>query len=166
MNPRISGMLVLAVLLTAPLGAQAAHPFTSLHPEEAWPDPAGQSSPDPYSGFIAKVQEQLRALGFDAGPPNGDFGGKTQAALAQFQLSRNLPASGQLDDQTLAELGVRRDNPEPSEIASTGSTASPEQSRGSDPATAVSPAGSSPERTAEPKPQGKGEPQTGGKPGN
>jgi peptidoglycan hydrolase-like protein with peptidoglycan-binding domain len=96
-------------LLLAPLGAIAATAFTSLHPEEAHPDPTEQPTPGPYTGFISRVQEQLRALGFDAGPVNGDFGGKTQAALAQFQLSRSLPASGQLDPQTLAELGVQRD---------------------------------------------------------
>jgi peptidoglycan hydrolase-like protein with peptidoglycan-binding domain len=59
-------------------------------------------------GFISEVQEKLRALGFDAGPVNGDFGSKTQAALAQFQLSRTIPASGQLDNETLDELGVKR----------------------------------------------------------
>jgi peptidoglycan hydrolase-like protein with peptidoglycan-binding domain len=94
-----------------PFGVMAANAFTSLHPEEAIPDPVEQVSAGPYSGFIGKVQEKLRALGFDAGPVNGDFGEKTQAALAQFQLSRAIPASGQLDEQTLAELGVTREEP-------------------------------------------------------
>lgn len=89
-------------------GALAADALTSLHPEEAIPDPAAPVSSGPYGGFISRVQERLRVLGFDAGPANGDFGEKTQAALAQFQLSRAIPASGQLDDQTLAELGVSR----------------------------------------------------------
>jgi peptidoglycan hydrolase-like protein with peptidoglycan-binding domain len=62
-----------------------------------------------YNAFYQRVQEKLHEQGFDAGPFNGDFGSKTQAALGQFQLSRTLPASGQLDDQTLAELGVNRD---------------------------------------------------------
>jgi peptidoglycan hydrolase-like protein with peptidoglycan-binding domain len=96
-------------LLAAPLSAAAAGAFTALHPEEAYPDPKGQPSPDAYSGFVSKVQEKLRELGFDAGPVNGDFGAKTQAALAQFQLSRTIPASGQLDNMTLAELGVQRE---------------------------------------------------------
>ena len=65
-------------------------------------------SPDEFTGFISQVQERLGALGFYAGPVNGDFGAKTQAALAQFQLSRLIPASGQLDDETLRELGVER----------------------------------------------------------
>jgi peptidoglycan hydrolase-like protein with peptidoglycan-binding domain len=98
-----------AILLAAPLSAAAAGAFTALHPEEAYPDPKGQPSPDAYSGFVSKVQEKLRELGFDAGPVNGDFGAKTQAALAQFQLSRTIPASGQLDNTTLAELGVQRE---------------------------------------------------------
>jgi peptidoglycan hydrolase-like protein with peptidoglycan-binding domain len=97
-----------ACLALAPLGATAGA-FTSLHPEEAIPDPSEQISSSPNADFISRVQERLRALGFDAGPVNGDFGEKTQAALAQFQLSRTIPAGGQLDDQTLAELGVSRD---------------------------------------------------------
>ena len=106
MNLRRFGALL---LVAAPLSALAADPFTSLHPEEAIPDPVGQPSTDAYTGFVSRVQEKLNQLGFGAGPANGDFGEKTQAALAQFQLSRTLPASGQLDDRTLAELGVERD---------------------------------------------------------
>jgi peptidoglycan hydrolase-like protein with peptidoglycan-binding domain len=66
---------------------------------------AAQDSTD----FVKEAQERLNALGFDAGPVNGDFGPQTQAALAQFQLSRTLPASGQLDAETSLELGVARD---------------------------------------------------------
>lgn len=98
-----------AAILFAPLTAIAAGGFTSLHPEQAHQDPVGQPSQDAYTGFISRVQEALRAHGFDAGPVNGDFGEKTQAALAQFQLSLTIPASGQLDEQTLAGLGVARD---------------------------------------------------------
>jgi peptidoglycan hydrolase-like protein with peptidoglycan-binding domain len=159
-----------AVLLMTPLGgAMAAGAFTALHPEEAYPNPTEQPSPDLYTGFVSKVQEKLRELGFDAGPVNGDFGAKTQAALAQFQLSRTIPASGQLDGQTLAELGVRRDDPQDSAVASTGSTTAPVPASAGDPATVTSPAGSSSERTAEPKPPGQTvhqpEPKTGEKPG-
>jgi peptidoglycan hydrolase-like protein with peptidoglycan-binding domain len=112
---------ILAAFLLAPFGATAAGAFSAIHPEEAYPDPTEQPSADPYSGFISRVQEKLRELGFAAGPVNGDFGAKTQAALTQFQLSRAIPASGQLDDQTLAELGVARDEPPASESAAGGS---------------------------------------------
>ena len=59
--------------------------------------------------FVKSAQEKLNALGFNAGEVNGDFGPQMQAALAQFQLSRLLPASGQLDAETSLELGVARD---------------------------------------------------------
>ena len=65
-------------------------------------------SPGPFTEFIKRVQEKLHAHGFDAGRINGDYRPKTQTALAQFQLSRVLPASGALDDRTLSELGVER----------------------------------------------------------
>jgi peptidoglycan hydrolase-like protein with peptidoglycan-binding domain len=106
---------LLFLLLLLPLGSLA----TGIHPEEDHPDPVGQASADPYTGFISQVQEKLRELGFDAGPVNGDFGTKTQAALAQFQLSRTIPAGGQLDDLTLEQLGVKRQQ----ESAAAGATA-------------------------------------------
>lgn len=116
MNTRV--FRAAALFLFAPMAAVAAGAFTSLHPEEAYPDPTEQVSQHVHTGFISRVQEKLRELGFAAGPVNGDFGAKTQAALAQFQLSMALPASGQLDDQTLAALGVARDEPEASAGAS------------------------------------------------
>jgi len=104
--PVMKRILLTVCLILAPLGVFAASPFTSLHPEEAIPDPEQPVSTGPHAGFISRVQERLRELGFDAGPVNGDFGEKTQAALAQFQLSRTIPASGQMDKETRAELGV------------------------------------------------------------
>jgi peptidoglycan hydrolase-like protein with peptidoglycan-binding domain len=111
---------ILTIFLLAPFCAAAAGAFSAIHPEEAYPDPTEQPSPDPYTGFISRVQEKLRQLGFAAGPVNGDFGAKTQAALTQFQLSRTIPASGQLDDVTLAELGVSRDELPASDSAAGG----------------------------------------------
>ncbi len=113
---------LLFVLLLLPFGAFAS----GVHPEEDHPDPVGQASADPYTGFISQVQEKLRELGFDAGPVNGDFGTKTQAALAQFQLSRTIPAGGQLDDLTLEELGVKRQQ----ESAAVGATGTEESEAG------------------------------------
>ena len=114
MSPR---SLAFALVLSAPLAAGAGE-FTDIHPEGTYPDPAQGASTDPYTGFISRVQEKLRQLGFDAGPPNGDFGAKTQTALGQFQLANGLPASGQLDDRTLGVLDVAREDAQ----ASAGST--------------------------------------------
>lgn len=73
---------------------------------------------DPYTDLNKQVQENLRERGFYSGPVNGVVGPNTQAAIAQFQLSIPMPASGMLDDTTLAALGV-----EPPAPASAGQTA-------------------------------------------
>ena len=109
MNWHFVAASALAAVLLGPMGAAAQSAFTSLHPEEAIPDPQVEVSQGPYSDFIKRVQERLHQEGFDAGPVNGYFGEKTQAALAQFQLAFSVPASGALDDATLAALGVQRD---------------------------------------------------------
>jgi len=124
MNARMCIVAAFLFLTANPFGVATAGPFTDIHPEGAYPDPAPAASTDPYTGFIARVQEKLGELGFAAGPANGDFGEKTQAALGQFQLARNLPASGQLDDATLAELGVQRDSAQSTD-ASTGASSEP-----------------------------------------
>ena len=118
-------LLLILIALALPFGAIAATPFTALHPEEAYPDniPPMLSS-GPFTELVKQVQEKLHAHGFDAGPINGDFGPKTQAALAQFQLSRVLPASGALDERTLSELGIER-APQPSDGAASSSADTP-----------------------------------------
>jgi peptidoglycan hydrolase-like protein with peptidoglycan-binding domain len=101
-------------LLAAPALAQqqegAAQQDTGTPQEAATPQerPAQQ---DGYAEFVKRVQIALHLHGFDPGPVNGADEGRTQAALAQFQLSRNLPASGSLDDRTLQALGVSREVP-------------------------------------------------------
>lgn len=99
---------LILVLLLSPACALASGPFTSINPERFVPIPADQMAPGSHADFISAVQERLNALGFDAGPANGVFGEKMQAALAQYQLSVTLPASGQLDDETLSALGIER----------------------------------------------------------
>jgi hypothetical protein len=108
MDLRIPLLLSAALLIQA--SAMAAGTFNSNHPEEAYPDdmPALASPEGPYMDFIKDVQRKLHEQGFDAGPINGDFGLKSQAALGQFQLAQLLPASGALDDATLQALDVRR----------------------------------------------------------
>jgi peptidoglycan hydrolase-like protein with peptidoglycan-binding domain len=99
-----------AALLAFAGAASAGNALSDMHPEEAYPDPSPEAtapaSPGPFTDLIKRVQEKLSELGFDAGPPNGQFDSKTQAALAQFQLSWPLPASGSLDEATLRALGV------------------------------------------------------------
>ena len=85
-------------------------PVGSAPPDGTPPAGTPQAASDPYAEMNKRVQEKLQAIGLYDGPVNGEFGFNTQAALAQFQLSVPLPASGMLDDQTLAALGVKLDD--------------------------------------------------------
>src|SRR5256885_6869473 len=55
---------------------------------------------------VQQAQQALNDKGFDAGTPDGKLGPHTKAALNKFQQSQGISASGQLDGQTLAALGV------------------------------------------------------------
>jgi peptidoglycan hydrolase-like protein with peptidoglycan-binding domain len=98
---------IFAAALLAAGPALAGTALSDLHPEEAYPSDAPPVvSAGPYADGVRQVQEKLRALGFDAGPADGAISTKTQAALAQFQLSQLLPASGAIDQATLLALGL------------------------------------------------------------
>lgn len=105
MNSRI-----LVILLLMPFGAFAADEQGKLPADNSPGAPqqaaAPPQAPDPYTDLNKQVQETLKARGFYSGPVNGEFGWNTQAALAQFQLSVPMPASGSLDQQTLDALGL------------------------------------------------------------
>ena len=99
-------LAVAAISLCVSAATLTAGTFTN-HPEDAYPDNAPPlTSGGPFEDLLKQVQEKLHANGFNAGPVNGTFNSKTQAALAQFQLSRAMPVSGALDEVTLRELGV------------------------------------------------------------
>ena len=66
---------------------------------------------------IKQVQEKLSAAGHNV-QADGIMGPKTQAALKEFQQSKGLDASGELDQKTMAALGVSE-----GASASTGSSA-------------------------------------------
>lgn len=56
--------------------------------------------------MVKQAQEKLSAAGHDAGEPDGIMGPKTQSALKEFQESKGLQASGELDQKTMAALGM------------------------------------------------------------
>ncbi|MGH6622041.1 MAG: peptidoglycan-binding domain-containing protein [Alphaproteobacteria bacterium] len=55
---------------------------------------------------IKQVQTKLKEQGHDVGEADGKMGPKTMAGLKAFQQSKNMKATGQLDQQTMAALGV------------------------------------------------------------
>lgn len=58
---------------------------------------------------IKKAQEALKSKGLNPGS-DGKMDEKTQQALRDFQKVNNLPATGVLDEQTAAKLGVKLDS--------------------------------------------------------
>ena len=51
-----------------------------------------------------RVQRQLNALGFDTGPPDGVYGELTRRAMADFQASIGVPATGRLNARQIEIL--------------------------------------------------------------
>lgn len=58
---------------------------------------------------IRQVQQQLNAKGFSAGDVNGQWNQETQRAVRSFQQMQGLQATGQLNEQTLNQLGLDAD---------------------------------------------------------
>lgn len=56
---------------------------------------------------VRQVQQALDKDGFHAGRADGIYGPETQAALKDFQKSKNIQNNGQFDRQTLSDLGVK-----------------------------------------------------------
>jgi len=55
---------------------------------------------------VRAVQQALKDQGHDPGEIDGKMGPKTQAALRDYQQKQGLKATGQLDGETSAKLGV------------------------------------------------------------
>lgn len=56
------------------------------------------------SALVSKAQALLLAAGHDPGSIDGNFGGKTRAAVVSFQAARGLPATGTITAATWAAL--------------------------------------------------------------
>ncbi|MGO9273632.1 MAG: peptidoglycan-binding domain-containing protein [Terriglobia bacterium] len=56
---------------------------------------------------VLQIQQALKTAGFDPGPPDGEFGSQTHAAVVAFQLSNQLLPDGEVGPATAAALGVQ-----------------------------------------------------------
>ena len=98
-------------LVIAAFALSATAAFANVHTIGAQADAA----------TVKQVQQALNDKGFDAGPADGIAGPKTQAALQKFQQSQGVAASGSIDVQTLASLGVSGSTNGSSEASATSS---------------------------------------------
>jgi peptidoglycan hydrolase-like protein with peptidoglycan-binding domain len=114
-------LVCFAVLAQEPAPSPSLEPSRSLAPSPSLAPsaPAADRFDDPKK----QLQQRLKDLGHYGGPVDGELGAETRAALARFQRSVPLPASGQLDEKTLAALGL------PSEASASSGASAPGQAR-------------------------------------
>ncbi len=105
--------IVIATAAVFPAGAFAAGDYSSPPPRQSQSQGAmlqpqgGREAQAQPSGVVRQVQQQLKQQGINAGPVDGQWGPLTEKGVRQFQQSKNIQASGQLDEQTLAALGIQ-----------------------------------------------------------
>ncbi len=110
MKPWTSAMslLVAGAMLAGPAIAQTTPPSGDMKAK----DSTGMKSR--HGGRAAGVgaeqvkaaQQALKDKGHDPGAVDGKMGPKTQAAVRNFQSKEGLKATGRLDSETRAKLGV------------------------------------------------------------
>lgn len=82
------------------------------HNEQLWQQAANQPIPPRQLGRsgVRRVQQALDKKGFDAGRADGIYGSETRTALREFQKSKGIQSNGQINRQTLSELGVNQNS--------------------------------------------------------
>lgn len=109
-------------------GGTGAHSGTMQNPIGT---PASAQSGMQDAETVRKVQKQLNDRGMQAGPVDGILGPKTRAALQEFQRSQGLQGGGNLNQQTLAALGVQQQGASSGSGATMGSTTGSQSGSGS-----------------------------------
>lgn len=56
--------------------------------------------------LVRRVQSQLKQSGYEVGPVDGIYGPRTRQALMDFQKDKGMQASGQIDQNLLAEMKI------------------------------------------------------------
>jgi peptidoglycan hydrolase-like protein with peptidoglycan-binding domain len=99
----ITGLVAVLALFVAFAHAQQAGGQDSMMDQQQM-DQQQALTQDPQT--VMQVQRALSDRGYDPGAVDGKWKSDTESALMQFQQSQGMTASGQLDQQTLASLGV------------------------------------------------------------
>jgi peptidoglycan hydrolase-like protein with peptidoglycan-binding domain len=66
---------------------------------------------------VLATQKKLAQLGFYKGEADGQTGSQTSAAIRRYQIAENLKVTGELNRQTLAQLGIKGSAPGPAYVA-------------------------------------------------
>jgi peptidoglycan hydrolase-like protein with peptidoglycan-binding domain len=111
-------LLVAGAMLVA--SAYAQQPMAPSADKPKGKDSSGMAGAK--GGQVKAAQQALKDKGHDPGAIDGVMGPKTQAAVRDFQSKEGLKASGRLDTETLAKLGVAKGA---SAMPSTAPSASP-----------------------------------------
>ncbi len=85
-------------------GAQGQQMSGQTQPGQAQ---GGMEASTPSPSDVRQIQQALKDKGFDAGPIDGQLGPQTEQALRSFQQAQGLQATGQIDQKTMAALGVQ-----------------------------------------------------------
>jgi peptidoglycan hydrolase-like protein with peptidoglycan-binding domain len=91
-----------AVLAFGIAGSQVGH--TQTPRSTAMPPQSTTSETAVPESQVKQAQQQLKAAGLYKGTLDGKMGSDTQQAIEQFQQKHGLPATGTLDEQTMAAL--------------------------------------------------------------
>jgi peptidoglycan hydrolase-like protein with peptidoglycan-binding domain len=83
-----------------------------------------------YRAQVKQVQAALNASGYAAGPPDGALGPKSRAAISRYQSDNGLAATGDVNAELLADLGIDSgEQPAPVRVGSTTISQTKEQLR-------------------------------------
>jgi N-acetylmuramoyl-L-alanine amidase len=137
----VATALAAGVLIASPAFAQStANPGTSSgstmsHQNTMSSSEHGSSAMNPHSlsqNQIKSVQEKLQHDGYyKEGKVDGNWGPETHQALQKFQQDHKLNANGELDQQTMAALGLQGGSWSTAGASGNGSATSSQGSMGS-----------------------------------
>jgi peptidoglycan hydrolase-like protein with peptidoglycan-binding domain len=96
--------LSLAACDSSGMFGQQNRPTTATQAAAPAAAAASQSAMAP--DMVRDIQRTLATKGYAVGAVDGVYGESTQSALQRFQREHSLQASGQIDSQTLAALGL------------------------------------------------------------
>jgi len=66
---------------------------------------------------VLATQKKLAGLGFYKGEADGQTGSQTSAAIRRYQIAEHLKVTGELNRQTLDQLGIKGSTPAPAYVA-------------------------------------------------